>query len=1297
METERNLIQEIFAEKAKDDSNSRDLARMLDTLSTTVFGEINRFVFELLQNADDAATDDGRLIDVQFRLLDNYIVFSHDGEHFSANDVRGISGVATGDGQKDKAEEKTGYKGIGFKSVFGSSTYVHIISGRYSFRYDKDHEHWNGQPRNFPWQVVPIWTDNPVDEVSGVLDKKRVTTVIKVSNRTTIRREILKVFEDSQIMLFLRRVKRISFYDNDEKIFELEKHVAAGGTHELYKNKVLQSSWKVQTYEIAIPKHVNHALQLLGPQQCPEKLKTSTKTKLTFAASIKDGKIDPLKEAVIYSYLPTNACYDFPFLVNGDFLMDAARTGLMTGEWNDFLFRCIADMQLKWIVLLQLEDYCFDVPKLIKTKFKGYSLKSFQTEYNEQLLISLNEVPFLLDKKEDRYHLISKCIIDHTMFSEFFPEQIIREFLGTVDDSVVVNFQYQDKAKLVELGAKSLGVDDVFMMIEKRLFSGWKQSHTLACFLHFGSQQAFTSGWNKNCSIADFLADENEFFRSPNDIFFPFRNGEELPDIDHSDLHFVNSDILGIYDPLGTSEFMEWLNTIGVKEPSETEIAKKAVIPMVKKDKITASNTISLTRLLVRVHARNDLSEADYETLQQLKLLTSQGISAANKCYLLPLYGGEQDLDKILRNEHFVSTDYTDDIEEEQVPHYKIFFKKIGCSRSLTISIIDETVSIRDLEKRYPESEAFFDWLEQIDLIPSMYRHWRSTQHSYSGFTKVDFLQQLHQQLFAKHFWTLALNNWDSFVQDLNGGKYYVRGASFSTISFIQYYSIQKPVVPCTDGQCRSGKDVFTPVLKNIVGDYLPVADFPMTITAAQRDFFSLKKVISVAECLTLLTKISDQNAPAETIKQTHAIYGHLVGMGIHNDPLEIKRISKWMASGLMLASDNTFQPARNLWLFNVPGLDTNAASSHFLKLPTNMEAYEKIAFCDLFGIHVITVDKLEFLPENPLENVDLPKKLFTRMHHFALLKSAIDVQDFNSVLQKMSNILQGTVFYQADRLSFVFKDDQDNVLYENTSGCSSVKGQGFFFVGEWWKPKTLFEVIDPLCDLLSLSEHALGVTHLMLLDDEDAKEWLVERGYDIGQLDIELQGDLFEQEVDEVPDLGSSGLNYEISFVSESFDPQVQPDEVDLDNISVITKDYSHTSITPSKSYIRPTNQEFTKKTGDWAEDLVDKYLRKHSDVFSEVVWINQDGEKFLPYDFTCKKDGELLYIDAKGTPSSDKAEVYLSDKEWQFIFEKGKNYSLFRIYRVGYPDARVEAIYNVAEKIARAEILPNPIAIII
>jgi HSP90 family molecular chaperone len=158
---EKSIIQALYDSKAKNDSNSQDLANSLNILSKTVFGEVNRFVFELLQNADDAQRPAAEPhAEVEFRLLDNYMIFKHNGLHFSEDDAKGISRIGSRDSNKDKDSQKIGYKGIGFKSVFGSSDYVHIVSKNYSFCFDKNHVLWKDR-KDYPWQVIPIWKMRP--------------------------------------------------------------------------------------------------------------------------------------------------------------------------------------------------------------------------------------------------------------------------------------------------------------------------------------------------------------------------------------------------------------------------------------------------------------------------------------------------------------------------------------------------------------------------------------------------------------------------------------------------------------------------------------------------------------------------------------------------------------------------------------------------------------------------------------------------------------------------------------------------------------------------------------------------------------------------------------------------------------------------------------------------------------------------------------------------------------------------------------------------------------------------------
>ena len=171
-------------------------ANSLILLSSGIYTEEERFVFELLQNAVDAHSDSSSTLSVRMEIHDNYFVFMHNGEAFTERDIEGLCDV--GNGNKMKDVKKIGYKGIGFKSVFMRSNYVVVESGGYCFKFDKSHwnnywdEHWNQEEFGvkdddkrylMPWQIIPIETVAPIQ-----IDTKgyNVVTYIKVGDSSNL-------------------------------------------------------------------------------------------------------------------------------------------------------------------------------------------------------------------------------------------------------------------------------------------------------------------------------------------------------------------------------------------------------------------------------------------------------------------------------------------------------------------------------------------------------------------------------------------------------------------------------------------------------------------------------------------------------------------------------------------------------------------------------------------------------------------------------------------------------------------------------------------------------------------------------------------------------------------------------------------------------------------------------------------------------------------------------------------------------------------------------------------------------
>lgn len=74
--------------------------------------------FELLQNADDAAPENG--VKVKLQLSDNYFVVTHDGFAFNKHDFESITSAAKA--QRVQAVRKQAIK------VLGSSQYSQILS-----------------------------------------------------------------------------------------------------------------------------------------------------------------------------------------------------------------------------------------------------------------------------------------------------------------------------------------------------------------------------------------------------------------------------------------------------------------------------------------------------------------------------------------------------------------------------------------------------------------------------------------------------------------------------------------------------------------------------------------------------------------------------------------------------------------------------------------------------------------------------------------------------------------------------------------------------------------------------------------------------------------------------------------------------------------------------------------------------------------------------------------------------------------------------------------------------------------
>ena len=252
----KELVEKSFKENKTPKSN-RESANYLKEIGADMYTDRDRMFYELLQNADDASSQKG--VKVMVQIKGDYLIFTHDGLSFSRQDFKSI--VSTANSTKKLDRKKTGYKGIGFKSVFTDAEKVYIKTGGFFFLFNKSAElfkDFRGFYRyvnplyteeqlevffqendeyekefegveHLPWQLLPFWVDECPQQLLGTSFTRNCNVAIALNMGVTAEkyRNIIKgIIENPRFMLFLRNTRRIQLEEpvenvNDKRRFDI--------------------------------------------------------------------------------------------------------------------------------------------------------------------------------------------------------------------------------------------------------------------------------------------------------------------------------------------------------------------------------------------------------------------------------------------------------------------------------------------------------------------------------------------------------------------------------------------------------------------------------------------------------------------------------------------------------------------------------------------------------------------------------------------------------------------------------------------------------------------------------------------------------------------------------------------------------------------------------------------------------------------------------------------------------------------------------------------------------------------
>ena len=385
----KKLVKQTYS-KQTSPGQSASLAKLLVEVGDNMYDSKERMFFELLQNADDSSARKGVVVNLESR--DGYLILTHDGLPFNRSDFVAITAVARSN--KRNSKKKTGYKGIGFKSVFKSYR-VFLKTGGFFFMFDKENELYNDFDKfyfqinnitdperqedfleqyreekkvfngveSIPWQLLPEWVDSVPEELKHTeftnWDNVCIALAMTEATKGEYVSAINDVLSEPKFMLFLRNTNRINYKVGEHEFFLAKDKfgdvVTLQSTRvgaETKQNYVVRESEEVEVstenfaacgvdvvvkeeYNNRTKKNENKFVNSSGEyiDSIPQRIADAEDTLLSYAIPLDDNdQYVPLdRSTTLFAYLPmTETRYPFPIYINADFIMKSSREGVQS-------------------------------------------------------------------------------------------------------------------------------------------------------------------------------------------------------------------------------------------------------------------------------------------------------------------------------------------------------------------------------------------------------------------------------------------------------------------------------------------------------------------------------------------------------------------------------------------------------------------------------------------------------------------------------------------------------------------------------------------------------------------------------------------------------------------------------------------------------------------------------------------------------------------------------------------------------------------------------------------------------
>lgn len=1125
-------------------------ANSLVLLSSGIYTEEERFVFELLQNAVDAHSEKSNLLDVKMIIKEGYFVFLHNGEAFTERDIEGLCDV--GNGNKMKDVKKIGYKGIGFKSVFMRSTNVTVSSGGYCFQFDKSYwdnywdEHWNEKEFGvrdsekkylMPWQIIPIGTTPPITlDCAGY----NVATFIKVNETDSLEHKILKLLSSSQFLLFLKSENiRMTFERGGETKCWIEKQ-KRNNQVVLLVNGQEESKWLIHTNEnVKVPSILKGAIN--ADINTPDKLKDVDTFDLSFAIALDDkGKLKRLDKAVVYTYLPTSFCFGsegFPFLVNANFITDAGRQQLhKDSEWNKLIFSKIPSEYLTWMrdISTTYKNYWEVLPE--KTYGRGNPLEGI---YSDEMEKAINEIAFIPCLKDPRQKvLVSNAFMDRMGISESIS---VMALVNHINRMYSRSFEEGNQIANIWRGSRILNDYGVFIFDKQKLKSLFNDKHVFENMTPTLDANLidFLFGYylqNKNeqdefvliLQSTQFLLDENEALCLPDNLFFPstYKEQNELA----NDAKILHGEV---YERINSNkQLINWLSLLGVEELSDATFIKNVLC---KSGYITKDNAIEVVDYIFETYQKINIFEevGDYY-LKKLLFLSKNGtLLCADDLYLGSVFKPEIDIEPFYKGDIFISDNYG--MGKNRLD-YSFFLMKLGVNGTLHMKY--RVISKSSHYNHFPILVSAINNSKKTYWTSSLNGKDYYFIFEYFELYYIPFVGLYEQDDFelAKLIWTKIFQQEIQYKDDFlkgNSGLYkrtLLLKEYDGNVSFLDYCVKNTQHFPTADGQQLTRDRIFlnTEEIRLIAGNYLPVINVDCEIHDSWKALLNFRDIISISDCLTILTKVSQDRENTENNKERISrLYNKLVEKDALSDKNKGK-IKEWASSNRILSKDNEFVAPTALSHITLDGFGSK--NRVYIGSPSNKD--KVIELLALMGVRIITPQSIKAEFEEKKENNELKIILKGKVSPLALIAAGEkgDKQDYIENKLRLNNLIDETHFYHCEKIKLTY-GNSDDVIEKHTFGNKNE----FYYIGSL-RPANIEPLLEPLCRYLGIKGKERELFIMFYENIDGIKQNLKDKGYKVSLIEDEpiIESGNFSVSLDYHPDITAQDRNVITGFKGE-------------------------------------------------------------------------------------------------------------------------------------------------------------------